>query len=177
MKRFAFGLWFALPLYAAGQPGGEKDMTGYLWANFFILALALGWLINKHGGPFLAARSEAIRQGITEGERSKAEAARRISEVDAKLATLGSEIDRLKNEMRREQMSEVERVRARNVTEIAHIEQQARLEVESAYKGARLQLEEHAGKLALELAESKIRSRMNPDAERKLTREFVGSLS
>jgi F-type H+-transporting ATPase subunit b len=177
MKRFALSLWFTLPLFAAEQSGGEKDMTGYLWANFFILALALGWLIRKHGGPFLAARSEAIRQGITDAAQRKAEAARRISEVDAKLTTLGPEIEKLKNEMRREQVSEVERVRARNTAEIAHVEQQAHREVESAFKGARLQLEEHAGTLALELAEAKIRSRMNPDAQRKLTREFVGSLS
>lgn len=177
MKRFALFLFWALPLCAAEAPAAEKDMTGFLWANFVILALALGWLIRKHGGPFLAARSEAIRQGITDAEQKKAAAAHRISEVEAKLATLGPELEKLKNEMRREQMSEVERVRARNAKEIAHIEQQARLEVESVFKGARLQLEEHAGKLALELAEAKIRSRMTPDAQRKLTREFAGSLS
>ncbi len=176
MKRAALAILWAFPLSAAEQ-SGEKDMTGFLWANFFILALALGWLIRKHGGPFLAARSEAISQGITEAQKSKDDAARRVAEVETKLATLGPEIERLKNEMRREQMGEVERVRARNKAEIAHIEQQAKLEVESAYKGARLQLEEHAGRLALELAEAKIRARMNPDAQRKLTREFVSSLS
>lgn len=151
-------------------------MTGFLWANFFILVMALGWLINKHGKPFLAARAEAIRQGISDAEVKQADAARRIAEVEKKLTTLAPEIERLKDEMRREQIDEVDRMRARNAAEIAHIQQQARLEVESAFKGARNQLEVHAGKLALDLAEAKIRARMNPDAQRKLTREFVGSL-
>jgi F-type H+-transporting ATPase subunit b len=177
VKRLAILFSFGLPLFAAENAGGEKDMTGYLWANFFILVLALGWLIRKHGGPFLKARAEAIRQGITEAEQRKAEAAGRISEVEARLATLGSEIERLKKEMRREQAAEVERVRARNAAEIEHIHIQARQEVEAAFKGVRQQLEVHAGKLALDLAEAKIRARMNPEAQRKLTREFVDSLS
>lgn len=177
MKRFFVLLSFAFSLAAAEQPGAEKDMTGYLWANFFILVLALGWLIRKQGGPFLAARLEAIRQGITDGERRKSEAARRIAEVEAKLASLGPEIEKMKAEMRAEKLREEERIRLRNAAELEHIHQHARQEVESALKAARLQLEAYAGKLALDLAESKIRSRMTPAAQRNLTQDFVGSLS
>lgn len=178
MRRIALFLFLALPLAAAEQPGaGEKDMTAWLWANFIILVLALGWLIRKQGGPFLAARAEAIRQGITEADEKKAEAARRVAEVDAKLATLGPQIDKLKAEMRAEQSREIEQVRACNAAEIERIHDQARLDVDTAYKAARLELERHAGKLALDLAQSKIRARMNPDAQRKLTRDFVSSLS
>ena len=157
--------------------GSEKDMTGWLWANFVILVVALGWLIRKHGGPFLAARGEAIRQGITDAEQKKAEAARRMAEVDAKLATLEPEIGKLKSEMRAEQAREVERARERNRIEIEHLHDLSRQEVDSAYKAARILLEQHAGKLALDLAATKIRERMNPDAQRKLTRDFVSRLS
>lgn len=176
MKRAAFLIFWVLPLCAA-ERAGEKDMTGYLWANFVILAVALGWLIRKHGGPFLEARSEAIRAGITDADQRKAVAARRIAEVENKLATLGPEIEKLKADMRNEQARERDRMEARNAAEIEHIQQQGRQEVDSALKAARLQLEAHAGKLALQLAESKIRARMTPDTQRRLTRDFVGSLS
>ena len=33
----------------------ERDMTPWLWANFAILVLALGYLSKKYGGPFLKA--------------------------------------------------------------------------------------------------------------------------
>lgn len=177
MKRLALFVLLTLPLAAAEHPAGEKDMTIWLWANFLILVAALGWLIRKQGGPFLAARAEAIRQGITDAERQKAEAANRIAAIEVKISTLGPEIEKLRTEMRAEQAREVERAQARNAAEIARIQEQARQEVDSAYKAARIQLEQHAGKLALDLAETKIRARMNPDAQRKLTRDFVTSLS
>ena len=128
------------------------------WAGSFVSKADPSW----------AARSAAISQGITDADQKKAEAAKRISEVEAKLATLQPEIEKLKSEMRNEQAREVERARARNLAQIQHLHEQSREEVESAYKSARLQLEKHAGQLAIDLAETKIRARMSPEAQRKL---------
>ena len=176
MKRLPLAFLLAIPLSAAEQ-AAEKDMTPWLWANFILLMIALGWLVKKYLGPFFVVRSESIRQGIAEAEAQKAEADRRVADVDARFAALDAEIARLKSEMRSEQAREIERLRARNAAELVRVRLQAEQEIESTVKAARLELRRYAGKLALDLAEQKIRSRMTPEAHRGMTQAFVRSLS
>ena len=49
---------------ALAEEAGEKDMTGWKWANFAILAAGIGYLLVKQAGPYFAARSTEIRKGI-----------------------------------------------------------------------------------------------------------------
>lgn len=63
----AFGL-SAATLFAQEERHAEKGASGLnpvtetvlLWANFAILAIGLGYLIKKYGGPFFASRSSAF---------------------------------------------------------------------------------------------------------------------
>ncbi len=177
MRLFWLVLGCALTAAAAEQ-GGEtqRDMTPWLWANFVILLAALGYLAMKHGGPYLKARQEGIQKGIADAEAKKADADRRVAEVNARLANLDAEITNLKTQMREEQAQEAERLAARNAAELARIQQQAEQEMESAAKAARLDLQAHAGKLALDLAEQKLRARMNPATQHDLAQGFVDRL-
>ncbi len=179
MKRFSLLFLAALPaLHAAEQAGAETqhDMTPWLWANFLILMGALAWLGVKHGRPFLAARQETIAKGIGEAAAKKADADRRVAKVDERLANLENEIATLKTQMIEEQQQESKRLADRNTAEIARIQQQMQQEIESAGKTARLELQAHAAKLAVDLAERKLRDRMNDSTQHNLTRGFVESL-
>ncbi len=152
------------------------DMTPWLWANFVILVVALGYLSKKYGAPFLQARQENISKGIADAETKKTEADRRVAEVNQKLATLDAEIANLKTQMREEQAQEAKRLADRNAAELARVQQQSEQEMEAAGKAARLELQGYAAKLALDLAEKKLRSGMTGDAQDRLTRGFVESL-
>lgn len=166
----------ALPLCAAEQ-APEKDMTPWMWANFIILAVGLGWLTKKYIGPFLQERTRQLGEGIAEAQKQKAEAERRVAEVDARFAALGTEIARLQTEMRAEQAREIERIRAWNAAEIDRVRDQSTQEIESAAKNARLELRKYAAHLAVDLAGRKIRARMTPQIHEHLAREFVSRLS
>ncbi|MDQ6678331.1 MAG: ATP synthase F0 subunit B [Acidobacteriota bacterium] len=168
---------FALTAAAAEQRGEtQRDMTPWLWANFILLLAALGYLAMKYGGPFLKARQEGIQKGIADAEAEKAGADRRVAEVNERLANLDTEIANLKSQMREEQAQEAERLAARNAAELARIQQQAEQEMEAAAKAARLDLQAHAGKLAVELAEQKLRARMNPATQHELAQSFMDRL-
>lgn len=183
MKRlFLILLPFALKAQEAAhevskQAAPERDMMPWLWANFIILAVGLGYLCKKYGGPFLAARSEGIRKDIVESEKTQAQANAKVAEINAKLANLDSEIAAIKLDYARDQAHEHERLLARQQIEIGRIRQQASQEIESTTKAARITLQHHAAKLALELAEQKISTRMNPETQKKLASDFVESLS
>ncbi len=177
MKRLFLLLATSLPALSAEQSKAEAhDMTPWLWANFLILIGALGYLGVKHGGPFLKARQDTIAKGIDEAAAKKADADQRVAKVNERLANLDSEISGLKTQMREEQQQESKRLADRNAAEIARIQQQMQQEIESAGKTARLELQAHAAKLALDLAEQKLRAQMNTETQLNLTRGFVESL-
>jgi F-type H+-transporting ATPase subunit b len=181
MKRLilAVSLAFLPYVLSAQEPANkpERDMTPWLWANFAILAAGLGYLFKKYGTPFLAARSESISKDLLDAEKAQAQANAKVAEINARLANLDSEVAAIKDEFARERTQEVERLRARHQSELARISQQTRREIESTAKAARVTLRKHAAKLAVDLAEQKVRARMNPEVQKKLTLEFVESLS
>jgi F-type H+-transporting ATPase subunit b len=147
------------------------------WPNFLLLAGLLGYLIKKHGGPFLAARSAQIRESLEAGKKAKAEAEARAAAVQAKIANLDREIAEFRTSALADLDREAERIRHQAETELTRIEQHTTAEIVSLGKQARLELRQHAAKLAMELAEQKIRSRMNPDTQSTLVNNFTGDLS
>ncbi len=173
-----FSFFFAIPAWAAQESGGEpqKDLTPWLWANFILLIAALWYLSRKYGGPFLKGRQEGISQGIADADAKRADADRRVAEVNQKLSNLDAEITALKSQMRDEQALEAKRLEERHAAELVRIRQQAEQEIEAAGKAARLELQAHAAKLAVDLAEKKLRNEMTGDAQHGLTRGFVESL-
>jgi len=64
----------------------EKYELELRWANFLILAIALGYLAKKHGGPFFVERALTIRKDIADAEEVRADAEKRAADVDRRLA-------------------------------------------------------------------------------------------
>lgn len=147
------------------------------WPNFLLLVGLLGYLIRKHGRPLLAARSEHIRQGLEAGEKAKAEAAARAAAVQAKIASLDREIAEFRTSALADLEREAERVRQKTDSELSRIEQHTAAEIVIFGKQTRLELRQYVAKLAVELAEQKIRARMSPDVQSTLVNNFTGDLS
>lgn len=155
----------------------EKDMAVWEWANFVVLAGGLGYLAVKMGGPYFAARSQGIRKGIADAEKLKAEADQRVAAVNAKMASLESEIQSIRETIRAEGARERERLQREGAAELARIASHVEQEFESMGKAARNALRKYSAELALNLAEQKIRSRMTPDVQDELARSFVQRLA
>ena len=128
------------------------------WANFAILALALGYLLSKTMPPLFRSRTTEIQQGIAEAQKIKAEADKRVAEVEARLKTLGAEIEQFRTQAKAEMQQEGQRLRQETANQIARLEQQAEQEIDSAGKAARRELKSHAANLAITLAEQKLRA-------------------
>ena len=170
--------FFALPLLAQEKGGAQEKpgMAVWQWINFAILAILLIWLIAKQGGPMLEARSRHIQEGLAAGEKAKAEADARAADVQAKLGNLEKEIAAMQVSARQERDREAERIRREAQAEIARIHQQAEMEIESAGKLARLEVRRFAAKLAVDLAEQKVKRSMSPEVQSALLENFVKDL-
>jgi F-type H+-transporting ATPase subunit b len=160
----------------AAEPPSEGEHGGlelWKWANFAILAGVLGYLVAKNAGPFFVARTRQIRKDMIEAEELRKRAEARAAEVDRRLANLESDIAALRAESQRETQSESERLSKYTVTEIAKLQAHAQKEIVAAGKAARLDLKRHSAKLAIALAEEKIRARMGPATQDVLIQNFV----
>jgi F-type H+-transporting ATPase subunit b len=158
--------------------GAEKSEPGiaWKWANFAILAVGLGYLVNKNLPPFFRSRTAEIQQGITEAQQIKRDAEARAAQVEARLQKLGEEIDRFRTQSREEMQQEGERIRQETAKQLGHLEHQARQEIEAAGKVARRELKDYAAKLALDLAEQRVRARLNAGTETALVDGFIHDL-
>lgn len=146
------------------------------WANFLILAGALGYLIGKHAGPFFAARSGSIRKDMVESEQQRQAAEAQAAEVDRRLANLEKEIAALRGDSQAQAQAENQRMAQHTAVEIGKIQAHAEQEIASAGKAARSELKRYSAQLAVELAERKIRARMTPQTQDALVRGFVRDL-
>jgi F-type H+-transporting ATPase subunit b len=196
MKRLActailFGLAVLAPVRWAGaqeasepKPGAaaagvheEKEPSEiWKWANFLILAGGLGYLVAKNAPAFFAARSKKIVQDMTDARKLREESEARAADVERRLANLEPEIAVLRGESQAEIAAETERLKQHAAAEMSKIQAQAKREIESAGKAARMDLRRYTAQLAIDLAQRKIQARMTPETQDGLVRGFVHDL-
>ena len=161
----------------AGKSGGKAEPSlGWEWANFVVLAGLVGYLAVKQGGPFFNSRAAEIRKGIDEAEKIKADSDAKVSAINSNLGRLDSEIASLREAAGTERRAAEQRLKEETQRDIQRIAAHADAEMETAGKSERVALQRYAARLALELAETKVRARMSPNAEDALVQAFVHGL-
>ena len=170
---FCLAAGFAL---AAEKEGGDSNLQMWKWANFLVLAGALGYLAAKTLPPLFAARTQAITKDMVESQKIRQDADARAAEVDRRLAAIETEIAALRTESKVETSAEADRLAQHTAAEIARIQAQTAREISDAGKSARKELTSYATGLAIGLAEKKIRARMTPATEDRLVRGFMRDL-
>jgi F-type H+-transporting ATPase subunit b len=169
---FAGGVWLK-----AQESGGVPEVNaGWKWANFVILVAGLGYLLSKALPPLFKSRTEEIQKGIAEARAIKLDADKRAADVAARTATLGADIERFRVEAKAEMQQEGERIRQETAAQIARLEHQAEEDVEMTGKLARRELKSYAAKLSLDLAEQRVRERLDPATEQGLVDAFIQDL-
>jgi F-type H+-transporting ATPase subunit b len=156
-----------------GTPTPINEYNGWKWANFAVLVIGLGYLMAKSLPPLLRSRTDEIQKGIREAQALKQDAERRAAAVEAKLAALGADIEKFRTQARAEMEQEGARIAENTKRHLEKLQQQAELEIETAGKIAQRELRAHAAKLALELAESRIRTMLDPKHDGHLNQELV----
>ena len=151
-------------------------MSGWEWANFAMLAAVLAYVGVKYGAPYFAGQTKQINTGLDEARRRRAEAEKRSEEVQRKLNNLGADIESFRATVLTEQAAQADRMRKQAATDLQRVQATAEQQIDSVGKQARLDLRRHASKLALELAEQRVRERMNPGLQDELAGQFVENL-
>ncbi len=175
MKRLVLTILLFSAALNAQETGG--DNTEILkWVNFAILAALVGYAMVKFLPPLFRSRTSEIQKGISEAQQVKREAEARSAAMDAKLQALGSEIEKFRTQANIEMEQESARIREETARQIAKLQQQAQVEIETAGKLVSRELQAFAAKLSLDLAEQRLRTRLDEAAENTLVEGFVADL-
>jgi F-type H+-transporting ATPase subunit b len=161
----------------SGEGHKEEPSIWWKWANFAILAGGLGYLIGKNAPAFFNSRTAEIQKGIADATEMRKDADIRAAEMDKRMANLEAEIAALRASAKSEITAEAERINVETAQLLGKIQTRAEQEIASAAKSASLELKSYSAKLALELAEAKLRGQMNATTERELLGDFLKGLN
>jgi F-type H+-transporting ATPase subunit b len=171
---------YALPQESPAAQTKEAEQGDTLiwwkWANFVILAAGLGYLIGKNVPPLFRKQSDEIQNALAESAKIKQEAAAYAASVEARLANLQNEIQKLRTDAHAEMTRESERIRRETEHHVQRIREQSVQELELMTRAAKDELRKYAAELAIGLAEERIRFRMNPELQDRLANGFLHDL-
>ena len=142
--------------------------------NFLIIFLAIGIPLFRFLPRFLRHRAEKLRSDIESARKVTEDANARLSAVEAKLASLGEEIQKFRAEVESESAGDEARIKVSLAEESARIVGSAEQEIEAAAAQARRGLRHFAADLAIDQAAKKLV--LTAETDRALIAEFVGDV-
>jgi F-type H+-transporting ATPase subunit b len=146
----------------------------FIVINFAILAFII-WAISKSKLPAMfRSRTDVIRKQMDEAQTASADANRRLSDIEARLARLDTEVSEMRAQAERDAAAEEERIRAAAEEDRRKIVSSAEQEIAAVAKNARRELKSYAADLAVALAEKRIH--VDAATDQQLVRSFTDQL-
>lgn len=137
--------------------GAQLKDFGWRVLNFAVLAGIIGWALGKANvRGSLADRQAQIEKSLKEAEQARTAAEAKLRDYGARLDQASGEIEEIRAAIVREAEQEKERIIAEAEQAAVKIAAQAALSAEQEIIKARGQLRAEAGRLAVELAGSRL---------------------
>lgn len=165
----------ALLARAAEAEGGSQELV-FKWLNFILLFATLGYLARKPFRHWVAERRRALQAAIEEARKRRERAEQQLGQINQRLARLEEEIGALREQAAQDAAAEQRRIREAVERESQRILATARAEIDSTLRAGRLELKAFAARLAVNLAEQKIRGQLTPQMHAALLEAFVENL-
>lgn len=162
----------------AAEEGGHGEGGGLLEyalkvVNLLVVVGALTYLLRKPMKDFFAARRAAIRAAIQEAQQARQQSHERLADIERRLAGLAQEIEAMRKEAAENAAAEKQRIQESAQREAERLLETARAETASAGRAARMELRAYAARLAVTLAEQRIRQQLSPETHAALFRASV----
>jgi F-type H+-transporting ATPase subunit b len=164
---------------AAAGHGGAEGESESPWAaiarlfNFALLAGALVYLLRSPLMAYLEQRGVQVRSELTKAAALRQEAAAQLSQIDAKMQALPSEIDVLKRRGAEEIRAEEARIRGAADAERRRLLDQATREIDSELSLAQRELKARTGELAVTVATERITRTITDRDQARLVDRYV----
>jgi F0F1-type ATP synthase membrane subunit b/b' len=183
----AFGISFAL-LFASGGSGEGGYMDFYhkylnypgfeAWKfiNLAIFILLIGYFVKKPLTEAFKAKRDAIRAELIKAEEEKKAALARFTSAEAKLASLDNERQLILNKAKAEADAEAERIAGTADAEVSKLQGQTSGEITRLTQLANLELKRFSAEESVRLAEQKLRSKIDANADANLVKSGIQAI-
>lgn len=165
-KKKVFIILFLLPLFIFMISEEEEHKSNFFeflgkTVNFLILFGGLTYLLRKPLRKFLEKRSQDIKLSLEEAEDLRKEAAKKLRQIQVRLAGLEKEIADIKEYAEKDGRREKERMIQLARQETERVKSFAQQEIEMLFRSGMRELREYSAELATALAEERIRKKMS----------------
>jgi F-type H+-transporting ATPase subunit b len=154
--------------------GPRASYLVYWFLNFDLVVLFFVLLFRSSVPQMFRDRTQAIHKGIREAQAASAEAARRLSDIETRLAKLDTEVAEIRASAESEAAAEEARIRQAAEEDKRKVLEGVETEISAIARNARRELKTYAATLAVDLASRKIK--VDEPTDQALLREFVGQL-
>lgn len=155
------------------------QMKDFMWRciDFAALVAIAVWALKKADVKgTLAARREGIEKTLKEAVEAKEAAEKKFAEYSTRLDEANKEIEVISANMKREGELEKERIIAEAKEAAARIKAQAEAAAEQEVLKAKGELRAEAARLAVELAEQKIKQNIAKGDQDKLVGDYISKV-
>ncbi len=140
--------------------------------NTIALLALLVYFLKKPLVTFLHERKAQIKRDLEDAKQQREDAEKLIAEYKTKIAGMEQELDRMRAELKKISDAESDKVVDNANRMAASIIESARLAAEQEVRKAKATLKNEAVQLAVKLAESLIREKINEDDRKKLVEDY-----
>jgi len=144
--------------------------------NLSILCFVLIYFGRKLLGETLSARSEKIAAAINDAEARQKKAAEALADQQQKLAQAQQEAVNIRKKAEENAVAAKAAIAAKTAQDIERLKETAAADLSSQQERAIAELKQRACALALERVESRLQTRLNKNAQKKLINRSIAQL-
>ena len=175
-------LLLAFLIASEGEMGWAETYLNYpgleAWKfiNLTIFLIAGAYLLGNPLKSALRARREGIQQLLANADKERDAAQIRLTETEALLARVDSDVAAVRERAKVEAQLERDRLTEATEKEIEKMRHQGQREIETAAKLARKELQTFLANRSVDLARESVRTQIRPEDDARLIDEDIGEL-
>ncbi len=178
---FTILLFGATVAFGADAGGESTHWLGlprwvFSWVNMILLFGGIGYLAGPKIVELLNIRRHRIRDSLMTARRQRADAEELRSGLEGQLLELEAEVARAVERAEREGDREAQEIVALAERERSRLKEQVRTEIRNRTARARVELAEHAARLATSLAAARLEQEVDSAARRRILDRGILSL-
>ena len=155
------------------------NYPGFEFWKFLNLAIFIGFLVyvaKKPLGEAFKAKREAIRAELIKAEEEKKAALAKLTATEARLASLDAEKQAVLKKAKEESEAEKRRLAEQTESDIDKLRKQAESELSRLTQQTRNELKRFSANESIRLAEAKLRSKIDSNADADLVRSGIHAI-
>ena len=168
----------ATVVWASGGGDGHAvnawhDVDTWKVLNFAVLALGCFFIARKPVGQFFSSRTKGIEEELTELERKKADAEKKLAEYEARFRNLEQESEKIVEDYIKQGEDAKTRILAEAEAQAEKLEDMSKRNIEQEFKAAKEVLKQEVVDLAMEQAQALVKKSITTQDQNRLVDDYL----